>query len=40
MVLFDILGIFECHNTLFLSSLHLVFIIGLIRDLFVSCVDE
>ena len=39
VVLLDKLGIFECHNSLFLSSPHLRFIIGLIRDLFVSYVD-
>ena len=31
----DTLGISSCHNTLFLPSHHLRFIIGLIRDLFV-----
>ena len=37
--LFDIPGIFGYHNTLFLSSHHLCLIIGVICDVFVSCVD-
>ena len=39
MSLFDTIGISKCHNTLFLSSPNLRFIIYLIRYLFESCDD-
>ena len=40
VMLFDILRITRCHNTLFLSCLYLGFIISLIHDLFNSCVNS